>query len=241
MLSSLTPSLAPATLLVLLAGSTAAFQDTESEAWTWRVAPYLWTTAIDGTLETRNAEADFDVDFSDIWNNLESAALLLVETRRDQLTILGDLIYLGLDVDGETPLGADADLQMDTTILELAGLVRLTPDSPFELGAGVRYAYIDTELDAGPVESDGSRDVFDGFAAGRATWSFARRWSMTVYGDVGTGQSDLTWQGSAMLGYHFEGWGLGLGYRILDYEIEDGSDELDLAFEGLLYGVEFRF
>jgi hypothetical protein len=29
---------------------------------------------------------------------------------------------LGLEVDGETPLGADADLQMDTTILELVGL-----------------------------------------------------------------------------------------------------------------------
>jgi hypothetical protein len=205
------------------------------------VAPYLWTAGIDGTLTTQNAEADFDVDFSDIWDNLESAALVLVETRRDQLTILGDLIYLGLEVDGETPLGADADLELNTTILELAGLYRLSPTSPFEIGGGLRYAYMDMELDAGAVNSDGSRDAFDGFAAGRATLPFAQRWSVRVYGDVGAGDSDLTWQASAMLGFQFENWGLGFGYRILDYDFEDGSDELDLTFEGLMYGVEFRF
>lgn len=234
-------SLARSALLALLTGSAAALQDAEADAWTWRVAPYLWTPGIDGTLKTSNAEADFDVDFSDIWDNLESAALVLVETRRDRLTILGDLVYLGLEVDGETRMGADADLEMNTTIVELAGLYRLTPDSPFEVGAGLRYAYIDSELEAGLVDSDGSRDAFDGFAAGRATWSFARRWSVLVYGDVGAGDSDLTWQASAMLGFHFTNWGLGFGYRILDYDLEDGSDELDLAFEGLMYGVEFRF
>lgn len=237
----LTRHLAHATLLVLLVGCAATPQDTEADAWTWRVAPYLWTAGIDGTVETSNVEADFDVDFSDIWDNLESAGLVAVETRRDRLTILGDLVYLGLEVDGETPLGADAELQMDTTILELAGLYRVTPDSPFEVGAGVRYSSIESELDAGLVDSDGSRDILDGFAAGRATWSFAPRWSLRVYGDVGAGDSDLTWQASAMLGYHFTNWGLGFGYRILDYDFEDGSNDLDLAFEGLMYGVELRF
>jgi hypothetical protein len=66
-------------------------------------------------------------------------------------------------------------------------------------------------------------------AAGRATWPFAQRWTAQVYGDVGAGDSDLTWQISAMLGLHFEGWGLGFGYRVLDYDFEDGSDELDLT------------
>lgn len=100
---------------------------------------------------------------------------------------------------------------------------------------------MDSELEAGPIESRGISDAVDGFAAPRATWPFARRWSLQLYGDVGAGDSDLTWQASAMLGFHFTSWGLGFGYRILDYELEDGADELDLTFEGLVYGVEFRF
>lgn len=91
------------------------------------------------------------------------------------------------------------------------------------------------------VSGDSSRDTFDGFAAGRATWPFAQRWSVTVYGDVGAGDSDLTWQASALLGLHSHNWGLGFGYRVLSYDFEQGSDELDLAFEGLMFGLDFRF
>lgn len=231
--------LLPIGLLVPLAGSALA-QD-ETDAWTWRVAPYLWTAGIDGTLTTQIGQADFDVDFSDIWDNLDAAGLLFVEARRERVTLLGDFVYLALDADGETPGGADADLDLDTTILELAGLYRLSPTSPYELGLGVRYADMDIELDAGGASSDRSHDAFDGFVAGRATWPFARRWSVQVYGDVGAGDSDLTWQASALLGLQFTSWGLVLGYRVLDYEFEEGSTELDLAFEGLVYGVEFRF
>jgi hypothetical protein len=123
--------LLPLALLGTLAGSAPALQES-AEPWRWRVAPYLWTAGIDGSVATSNAEADFDVDFSDVWNNLESAGLILVETRSDQMSFLCDLVYLGLEVDGETPPGADADLDLDTTILELAGLYRFTPESLFE-------------------------------------------------------------------------------------------------------------
>jgi hypothetical protein len=229
--------------LVLLgfAGPAAALQEPAADGWNWRIAPYLWTTKIDGSLTTTNADVDFDVDFSDIWDNLESAGLILVETSRGQVTLLGDIIYLGLEVDGETQGGADADIELDTTILDFAGLYRLSATSPFELGGGVRYADIESEVEVGPASSDGSHDAFDGFAAGRATWPFAERWSARLYGDIGAGDSDLVWQVSAMLGLQFERWGLGFGYRVLDYDFEDGSDELDLTFEGLVYGVEFRF
>jgi len=230
-----------AALLVPLAGPAIAVQETGEDSWSWRVAPYLWTAGIDGTLTTGIGEADFDVDFSEIWDNLESAGLILVETRRDQICILGDLVYFGLEVEGETPGGADTNLELDTTILELAGLYRLSPTSPYEVGLGIRYADIESDLEVGAASSDSSLDAFDGLAAGRATWPFAERWSVQVYGDAGMGDSDLTWQASAMLGLQFESWGLGVGYRILDYKLEEGSDELDLAFEGLVYGVEFRF
>ena len=231
----------PLALLVPLSRPSAALQGPPADAWTWRVAPYLWTSGIDGTLTTANAEVDVDIDFGDIWDNLDSAGLLFVETRRGKLTILGDLVYLGLEADGETQLGADADVELDTTILELAVLSRVSPESPLEIGGGVRYANMESDIEVGPASSDGSSDALDGIAAGRATWPFAGRWSLQVYGDLGAGDSDLTWQASAMLGFHFTDWGLGFGYRVLDYDFDDGSDELDLTFQGFVYGVEFRF
>ena len=42
-------------------------------------------------------------------------------------------------------------------------------------------------------------------------------------------------------GYDFDHWGANLGYRVLAYDVEDGSKELDFALEGWLLGIEFRF
>lgn len=238
-------------VLVSLAGSALAqssantgasretVQATAGDSWTWRVAPYLWAAGIDGTVTTGATEVDFEVDFGDIWDNLESAGLLVVEARRDQFSVVADVVYLGLDLDGETPGGADADADVDTTILQLVGLYRVAPTSPYEVGLGMRYFSMDTELEVGVISADSDHSSFDGFAAGRASWPFAGRWNMTLYGDVGAGDSDLTWQGSALLGYRVSNWGLGVGYRAIDYDFEEGNDELDLTLEGLLFGVEF--
>jgi hypothetical protein len=242
-----TPAVRPFSLLalpLLLAGPALALQESatdSSDSWHWRVAPYLWTTSIDGTLTTPGAEVDVDASFDDIWDNLDSAGLILVEARRNQITLLSDFIYLGLEADGTTSLGAGAEVELDTTLFEFAGLYRLSPTSPVEFGAGVRFADFETDLDIGMVSSGSSRDSLDGFVAGRVIWPFAERWSASVYGDVGAGDSDLTWQASAMLGVDFRGWGLGFGYRILDYDLGESLSEVDLTFDGLVYGLEFRF
>lgn len=224
----------------LLAGES-ALQETAHESWTWRVAPYLWATQIDGSLRAGNLEADFGADFGDILDNLDSCALVTVEARKDRFGVLADLIYLGLDIDGEGPGGADADAEVNTKIMQLAGLYRVSPTSPFELGGGLRYLDMETDLEVGALSSDSDRSALDGFAAGRARWPIAEHWSFALYADVGTGDSDLTWQTSALLGVEFDGWGLGFGYRMLDYDFEEASDELDLTFEGPIFGAEFWF
>ncbi len=234
-------ALAGLALLFSLAVPSGAVQEARPEEWTWRVAPYLWAAGIDGTLTKDIGEAEFEVDFSDIWDNLESGGLIYVETRRERFSIFGDAVFLALDADGETILGGDADLDLDTTIVELGGLYRLTPTSPLELGLGMRYAHFESDLQFGILSSDGSRDSFDGLAVGRATWPFATRWYAELYGDIGAGDADLTWQASAMLGLQLGGWGLGAGYRMLDYDFEEGSDELDFSLSGPVFGAEFRF
>jgi hypothetical protein len=210
--------------------------------WTWLVAPYFWAAGIDGSLTTNlTGKVDFSVSFDDIWDNLDSAGLVFLEVRKEQFSVLGDFIYMGLSSDETTSGGLAVDADVNVTIAELAGMYRLTPNSPYELGAGVRYGQIDVDFDVGALSHDNRRDSFDGFGAGRASWPIAKHWSATAYGDIGAGNSELTWQASGMFGYHFDGWGLGAGYRALGYKFDSGSNEANFTMHGLVFGAEFRF
>ena len=42
-------------------------------------------------------------------------------------------------------------------------------------------------------------------------------------------------------GYDFKDWGLNFGYRVLDYDIDDGAKSVDVALEGWVLGFEYRF
>jgi hypothetical protein len=64
---------------------------------------------------------------------------------------------------------------------------------------------------------------------------------MPFYVDVGTGNSDLTWQAMLGFGYAF-GWGdLGAVWRYLDYDLKSNGPIQDLNFNGPAVGVTFRW
>jgi hypothetical protein len=77
----------------------------------------------------------------------------------------------------------------------------------------------------------------------RAGLIFAERWVLSLYGDVGAGDSDITWQVWGTLGYWCtENLLIAGGYRHLAYEWDgQGDDELDIQFSGPVLGVHFRF
>ncbi len=175
------------------------------EPWRWRITPYLWAAGIDGTFTLGAFQADADFEFSDIFDNLDGALMLVTEAHKGQFGIVVDGLYMDVEDDGHTQSGADADIQVDAWMLEGIGLYRLSPTSAFEIGAGIRYFDVETELEVGPLSLDGDRDTLDGVFAARATWPFARHWQAELYGDVGGGDADLTWQAVAAVGYDFNG------------------------------------
>jgi hypothetical protein len=76
---------------------------------------------------------------------------------------------------------------------------------------GARYLWIEVseKFDFGPPlpddtikasESDGS---WDGLVGVRGDWQFSEKWYGAYQFDVGTGDSDLTWQGIATLNHRF--------------------------------------
>lgn len=76
-------------------------------------------------------------------------------------------------------------------------------------------------------------------AKGRYTWGDGR-WSVPFYVDVGTGESDLTWQAAAGIGYSFS-WGeITVMWRELSYDLKSSRNLQDVRFSGPMFGATFR-
>ena len=83
--------------------------------------------------------------------------------------------------------------------------------------------------------------LWGGVIGAKGRVALSKRWFLPYYADVGTGDTDLTWQLAAGAGYSFD-WGeVSLMYRHLEYD--QGSDKLlqNVAFSGGMLGVGFRF
>ena len=100
--------------------------------------------------------------------------------------------------------------------------------------------------DVGPIvgpgrsgTSEANVSYWDGVVGTKGRFNFGndRQWFVPFYADVGTGQSDLTWQVFGGLGYSFS-WGQVLaGWRYLDYKFKSSSPKQDLDFNGPMLGV----
>lgn len=228
-------------LFFFQSGPASAVPAADHAGWSWRVAPYLFAANIDGTVEIDGTKVETDVAFSDVLQHLDFAAALFLEGRHGPWGFLVDSSYVDLGEDGKGPAGVTREADLELGLLGLAGLYHVSPTSPFDAALGLRYASVKADVQVGPLAKSGDSRLLDVYVGGRAVWPFAQRWRFSLYGDVGTGDSDLTWQALANLGYDFGNWGLNFGYRILAYDFEDGSNVLDFAEEGLMLGLEYRF
>lgn len=114
-----------------------------------------------------------------------------------------------------------------------------------DLLAGARYFNMDVDFDAdlgaGKIKYSDSGDALDGIIGGQVLISLTDRWYLSFYGDIGTGDSEVTWQAWPGVGYRLENLDVVAGYRHLEWETDDGDTFDDLSFSGPLLGVKFSF
>jgi hypothetical protein len=228
-----------------LAQPSATTPTAEDEGWDFRFAPYLWAASLDGDMTVKGNKLDVDMSFSDIWDDLNYALQGVLEARHGDWSVLLDNTYMSLSSDSTLSpgpgIGFDVDADVALWIGQLAGLYHLSPDSPYEVGAGVRYTELRTDVHIATLPGLHDEDsITDGIAVGRGTWSINEKWKFRLYADAGTGDSDFTWQSAATFLYQNDGWGVGLGYRVLDYDV-GGSNDVDVTLQGLIVGIDFRF
>ena len=86
-----------------------------------------------------------------------------------------------------------------------------------------------------------SADVWDAVVGFRGRAHINDRWFVPYYADVGAGDSDLTWQAMAGIGYEAS-WGeTSLVYRHLEWDQGDDGLLKKLSFSGPAVAFKFRF
>jgi hypothetical protein len=158
------------------------------------------------------------------------------------------------------PANTSANLNLDLkgVIWTVAGEYRVVsnPGHTMDVLAGARLLDIKQTLgweitgDLGPLpptsrtgNREESENLWDGIVGvkGRLAFGANREWLVPYYLDIGTGQSDLTWQAAGGIGYAFK-WGeINLLYRYLDYNMKSGSKIEDVNLRGPMIGATFRW
>jgi len=217
-----------------------------------------------------NGGTTVDVTADTILNNLKFAFMGTLEAQKGQWGAFTDIMYLDVGgsksdtrdvtIGGVTlPAGvtANASLDIKGTLWTLAGNYRVlaTPDATFDAFAGARLLSLKENLgwefsaNIGPIvgpgrtgNSDAKITNWDAIVGvkGRLVFGNNREWFVPYYVDVGTGDSDLTWQAIGGIGYAFS-WGEVLAaWRYIDYKF-NGDKIQDINFNGPAIGVAFRW
>jgi hypothetical protein len=155
-------------------------------------------------------------------------------------------------------VSANASLDIKGTVWTLAGNYRVPamPETGFDVFAGARLLSLKERLGwefsanvgpiVGPGQTGGSElklDNWDGIVGvkGRLNFGPSREWFVPYYVDVGTGDSNLTWQGIVGIGYAFR-WGeVVAAWGYLDYNMKSGQRIEGLNFNEPAVGVAFRW
>jgi hypothetical protein len=212
-----------------------------AQEWDWSVTPYLWAAYIKGDAGVGPVQTDLSVDFGELVDVLDGAALLHVEAQTDDAGYFGDLVYMSVETDG-----GRATTELDTTIVEL-GYLRKT--SPIGLEFGIRYWDFDLEIDPAttlPVPTaQGESDWFDGFVGVRDVRELNDKWNLTTRVNIGAGGSDFTYGVGVVFGRELSsGSQFVAGLKLLDIDYDETTDNgrpftLDSMFVGGTIGYMF--
>lgn len=212
-----------------------------------------------------------DVSVDAILDSLNFAFMGALGARKGPWGVSTDVIYLDLGSTrkgtrdfsiGEAglPASVDGDLALDLTgwLWTLSGSYALVQQDrvSMDMLAGVRMLDLEESLrwqlngdvSSLPVaERSGSAGAestqWDAIVGvkGRASLGAEDRWYVPYYLDVGTGDSDLTWQGMVGFGYRFDSVEVTGVWRYLDYDLGDDTPIRSIDFNGPALGFTFRF
>ena len=249
----------------------AAAQTPEQWKWTGMIYAYLPTISGKTTFPQSAPASDISVDAGKIIDELKGAFMGSLGAQKGQWGLFTDVLYMDVGSSKSSvnnfqvgragiPAGASADANFDLkgTVWTLGGSYRAATDprGTLDLLFGARMLDVKQSLgwqvtgNIAPIPLPGragnldtSLRNWDGIVGvkGHLALGDSGKWFAPYYADVGTGNSDLTWQATVGVGYKF-GWGEVIGsWRYLDYKMKSGKPIEELNFNGPAIGAVFHW
>jgi hypothetical protein len=232
-----------------------ADDSTSSSGWEYTAGIYLWAPKITAT----TPRGDSQLPFYKILDDLQMTFMGAASAQKDKWTLSMDLIYMDLKSDvnrvwglpgpGEREVDVTGDVSMKNWIVTptVGYALHESEKARIEIIGGVRYLWLKSAVALNlngteRVDRSVSEGYWDAIIGARASIHLNEHWYLPLYFDIGTGESDGTWQGFAGVGYKFEKINTILAYRYLDYNFDKSNEVMeDLNVKGPFLGLMFRF
>ena len=223
------------------------------------------------TLPRRSGPGTISADTGDYFDSLNGAFMGAFEANNGRWGFFTDYLYVDVsgsnsgtrsfslgNVNLPGSVSGNLDVGIKGSAWTIAGEYRLqsTKESSVDLLFGARMLDVKPRIsfslngDLGGIPSEsrgGSFEVsqtnWDAIIGVKSRWAFGDRlqWYVPLYADIGGGDSRLTWQAAAGIGYSYS-WGDIVGmWRYVRYDFKSDSVIQDLSFNGPVLGVTFRF
>ena len=232
--------------------------------WQFEITPYLFAAGLKGQAGIRGVTADIDMSFNDIWDNLDSAFMGLFTAQKGRWSYGLEGVYFKISDEGSKsvtgPFGIvtiDGALELTTSLNVYQGSVgyRVMDNSTIvDLIAAVRYTQVKADMTVvlttipgivfpgGATSADGSESWIDAVVGVRVLHPVSKNVSLLGYADIGAGGSDLTYQLIAGVNWEFaKNFTAKTGYRIMDWDYENGDTVWDMQASGMYLGLGFKF
>ncbi|NCF19540.1 MAG: hypothetical protein GWP63_14960 [Haliea sp.] len=238
-------------LCLFVQGVSAQIAGDGTDNWEYVAEIYLWGANVDVTNPDGSSS---EIRFTDLAQDLELGFMAALGAQRGNWLLLADFIYLDVDDDVEDQVLPGVELKtlgLEGWIINGAVGYRIHESERHTLQtlAGARYLWLeapltfrfDDPLPPGREKISESEGFVDGVVGFRGHWRFSPKWYLTYHADVGTGDSDTTWQGLGAIVYRFDNFDAVLGYRYLDWSLDDDEPLQDLNLSGVFAGIKFIF
>ena len=239
--------------------------------WRATIYAWLPTIKAQTQFPTGGDTPDLEVDTSDILGGLDFTFMGTLKARKGTWGFFTDVMYLDVGGQekasrdltvgpNDLPAGIDAKVNLDlkSWVWTVAGTYNLSASARneidllagarmFDMKQTVKWTFNGTIDDLPLPERSGSSVVsvtdWDAIIGviGHTFIGDDSNWFIPYYLDVGTGDSDLTWQAMTGLGYKFNWGATEFTYRYLDYDPSSSSPMTDLSVGGVMLGATFQW
>ena len=239
-----------AALAVLIAGPAAA-QDT---GWTFQGSLYAWVPSLSATIGTPFGDLETEANGSGALSALDMAFMGTLEARRGKWSLIGDLLYVDLSSDTDSPFGLrfkGSTVETKTTAFSGYAVYRTYESDRAIVDAGAASAPSTlASISASSPPTAGPTTTANRARPGPSPSSPSGSSCPSTSRGSPPPSSTAAWRRptrphgrcSRSVGYRFnERWSTQVGWRYMDVQKDIGGLDTSLDLSGPLIGVSARF